>query len=66
VALQPAVESDDLKHIDPNWQQRVWELQLLQDEEVLALLQSDDVILTNWREIMRRFTGSGSAVEKAP
>jgi hypothetical protein len=65
VALQPAVESDDLKHIDPNWQQRVWELQLLQDEEVLALLQSDDVILTNWREIMRRFTGAGSAVEKA-
>jgi predicted glycoside hydrolase/deacetylase ChbG (UPF0249 family) len=65
VSLQPAVESDELKHIDPDWQQRVWELQLLEDEEVLALLQSDDVILTNWREIMQRFTGAGPAVEKA-
>lgn len=64
VALYPAVESDELKHIDPDWQQRVWDAQLLQDEDVLALLQSDDVILTNWREIMRRYTGGGPGVEK--
>jgi len=65
VAIHPALESDELKHIDPDWQQRVWDAQLLQDEDVLALLHADDVVLTNWREIMQRFTGTGPAVEKA-
>jgi len=65
VAFHPAVESDELKRIDAGWQERVWEAQLFQDQEVRALLESDDVMLTNWREVMRRFMGEGPAVEKA-
>jgi len=56
VAL-PATESEALKQIDPNWQQRVWDAKLLSDPEVEAFLKSDGIVLTNWQEMMRRFEG---------
>lgn len=58
VAFAPADESDALKRIAPDWQQRVWEAQLMADDQVRQLLQSDDYILTDWRELMDRFEGS--------
>lgn len=61
VAFHPAIETDAVKRIVPTWQQRVWELQLMQDPEVRALLASDQVILTDWREIMDRFEGHPTA-----
>ena len=36
-------------------EQRVWQAQVLNDPEVQAFLKEQDVILTNWREIMQRF-----------
>jgi hypothetical protein len=57
IAFHPAVESDALKQITPGWQQRVWNAQLMEDPEVVQALESKDVVLTDWREIMQRFDG---------
>jgi hypothetical protein len=65
IALHPADESDALKRIMPDWQQRVWDAQLLTDEEVRAALGGDGVILTDWREMMRRFQGQPATADRA-
>jgi predicted glycoside hydrolase/deacetylase ChbG (UPF0249 family) len=57
IAFQPAVETDGLKRIMPDWQQRVWDSQLMGDEAVRAALRGQGIMLTDWREIMRRFEG---------
>jgi len=57
VSFHPAIESDELKRVTPDWQQRVWSMQLMQDPEIRSLLTGDQVILTNWREVMGRYTG---------
>lgn len=57
IAFHPAIETDALQRIVPAWQQRVWELKMLQDPDVRAVLASDQVILTDWRQIMERFEG---------
>jgi hypothetical protein len=52
----PAEESDALKRLLPDqWQQRVWDRQLLTDPEVTAAIAEGEFTLTNWREMMRRF-----------
>lgn len=58
IACAPAIHSSALERIDDQWQQRVWEMELLSDPELKETLQQEGVIFTNWREIMRRFTGS--------
>ena len=55
IAMHPAVESDALKRIVPDWQQRVWEAQLLADPDVRAALAGEGTVITNWREMMSRF-----------
>ena len=57
VALHPAVESDALKRISPDWQQRVWDAQLLADSEVQTALKGEGIVITDWREIMSRYEG---------
>jgi predicted glycoside hydrolase/deacetylase ChbG (UPF0249 family) len=57
IAIHPAAESDGLKRIATDWQQRVWDAQLLADGDVRAALRSPGVVITNWREIMDRFQG---------
>jgi predicted glycoside hydrolase/deacetylase ChbG (UPF0249 family) len=57
IAFRPAAESDALKQITPRWQQRVWDAQLLADPEVQQALAADGVMVTDWRELMRRFEG---------
>jgi predicted glycoside hydrolase/deacetylase ChbG (UPF0249 family) len=65
IALRPAIESEALKRIVPEWQQRVWEAELLADVEVQsALRDSDGIILTDWREIMQRFEGRPPAASE--
>lgn len=58
IAFAPAVESEALKLISPDWQQRVWETQLMSDKDVRQLLQSEDFVLTDWRDLMDRFQGA--------
>lgn len=64
IAFSPAIASDALPQIMPNASDREWNLQLMQDQEVRAALQGEGIILTNWREIMRRFEGRPEASDK--
>ena len=66
IAAHPAVESDALKQIMPDWQQRVWDARLLADDDVRAALRNDGVALTNWRDIMNRFQGRSATSDKSP
>jgi hypothetical protein len=66
IALFPAVESEALKRIVPDWQQRVWDGQLMADEAVRAALRGPGVVITDWREIMQRFEGRPAAAREAP
>jgi hypothetical protein len=57
IAFPPAIESEALPRIAPNAQQRVWNAQLFADEDVQKALAADGILITDWREIMRRFEG---------
>jgi predicted glycoside hydrolase/deacetylase ChbG (UPF0249 family) len=57
IAVLPAVESDALKRIVPNWQERVWNAELLADDDVKRALGAERIVITDWREIMSRFEG---------
>ncbi|MCA9231642.1 MAG: polysaccharide deacetylase family protein [Planctomycetales bacterium] len=67
LAFHPAIETDELKRMTPDWQQRVWAMQLFEDPEVRALMAEENVVFTNWREIMQRFHGQipAPAIEMA-
>jgi chitin disaccharide deacetylase len=54
---RPAVESAALARLSPDAEQQVWDARLLGDAEVKKLLGEKGIVLTNWREIMRRFEG---------
>lgn len=58
IGFPPAVESESLKQFDSDWQQRVWDAQLMSDKDVQQALQGKDFVLTNWREMMERFEGA--------
>ncbi|NOY29324.1 MAG: ChbG/HpnK family deacetylase [Planctomycetes bacterium] len=66
VSFHPAIESDELKRVTPDWQQRVWAAKLLQDPKIRTLLTSEKTILTNWREVMERYTGQAPAQAPTP
>ena len=57
IIFRPAIESEAIKALDPDWQQRVWESQLLVDPALQERLAAADVVLTDWKEIMRRYDG---------
>jgi len=54
IIFHPSVESDKLKEITDSWQQRVWEAQLFADPEVIDFLREEQIIFTNWKELMER------------
>jgi predicted glycoside hydrolase/deacetylase ChbG (UPF0249 family) len=54
---RPAVESEALTRLSPDAEQQVWDARLLGDAEIKKALESEGIVLTNWREIMRRFEG---------
>lgn len=53
--FHPSVLTEGLKNITGSWQQRAWESTLFADPVVKDFLEKEGVILTNWKEIMRRF-----------
>jgi predicted glycoside hydrolase/deacetylase ChbG (UPF0249 family) len=55
IIFHPAFESDSLKKITNAWQQRVWEAKMFSDPEVTQFFRSEDVLFTNWKEMMLRF-----------
>jgi len=54
IIFHPSVETDNLKSITDSWQQRVWEAQLFSDPVVKEFLKKNDIIITTWKEIMKR------------
>lgn len=46
--MHPCIETEELKYINPQWQKRVWEYQLLQDDEVLRFIQRQGIELTTY------------------
>jgi hypothetical protein len=57
IIFHPSVESDNLKTITNSWQQRVWEAQLFADPVVRKFLNDEGILITDWKEIMKRFDG---------
>jgi hypothetical protein len=55
LTCQPAVESRGLQLLTADWQQRVWDAQVMSDEQVQQTMEQEKIIVTNWRDIMRRF-----------
>jgi hypothetical protein len=55
IIFHPSVESENLKTITNSWQQRVWEAQLFSDPVVHEFFKQEEIIHTNWKEIMNRF-----------
>ncbi len=64
INFAPAVETEALKRIDPDWQQRVWDARLLADPALPARMAKLKITRTDWKEIMRRFEGREKAAEQ--
>lgn len=55
IIFHPSVETDNLRSITNSWQQRVWEAQLFADPMVEQFFEEEGIIITNWKEITKRF-----------
>jgi predicted glycoside hydrolase/deacetylase ChbG (UPF0249 family)/predicted neuraminidase len=55
IIFHPATLSDNLKTITGTWQQRVWEGELFADPVVLQFFKDEGIVITNWKDIMKRF-----------
>lgn len=56
IIFHPSLETDNLKSITGSWQQRAWEGELFSDPVVLKFFKDEDIVITNWKEIMARFS----------
>jgi predicted glycoside hydrolase/deacetylase ChbG (UPF0249 family) len=65
IHLHPADKTQALELLSPRWKNRVWEAQLLSDPAVKEFLEDEEVVLTDWIEIMQRFQGRGNAPSAA-
>ncbi len=50
--LDPALETDELKAITPNWFQRVWEYTLMNDPATHAFLAEQGVTMISYRDLV--------------
>lgn len=55
IIFHPSELTDNLKSITNSWQQRSWEAQMFQDEEMIEFFKAEKIVFTNWKEIMQRF-----------
>ena len=55
IIFHPSVQTDNLKSITGSWQQRVWEAELFSDPIVTEFFRKEGIIITDWKEIMKRF-----------
>lgn len=55
IIFHPSVETDTLKSITGSWQQRVWEAKMFADEDLIKFFKDEEIIFTNWVEIMEKF-----------
>jgi predicted glycoside hydrolase/deacetylase ChbG (UPF0249 family) len=62
IIYHPSVETECLKKITNSWQQRVWEDRLFADPVVQQYIKDNEIIVTDWKEVMSRF-GKLSSLE---
>jgi predicted glycoside hydrolase/deacetylase ChbG (UPF0249 family) len=55
IIFHPSVQTDNLKSITGSWQQRVWEAELFSDPLVHQFFEEQEIVHTDWKEIMKRF-----------
>lgn len=55
IIFHPSVQTDNLESITGSWQQRVWEAELFSDPIVTEFFRKEGIMITNWKEIMKRF-----------
>lgn len=47
--IHPAKETEELKAICPTWQMRVWEYQLMLDNELQRVIENENISLISWK-----------------
>lgn len=55
IIFHPSVETENLKTITNSWQQRVWEAKMFSDPDLIQFFEDEEIIFTNWKEIMERW-----------
>ena len=55
IIFHPSEDTEHLKTITGSWQQRIWEAEMFADPDVIQFLEDEEIIFTNWKEIMKRF-----------
>jgi len=55
VVFHPCTESENLKEIISDGEQRIWEAQLFSDPLVIKFLKEKDILFTNWPELVKRY-----------
>jgi len=55
IIFHPSELTENLKNITNSWQQRAWEAQMFSDPDLIQFFKKEDIIFTNWNEIMERF-----------
>ncbi len=55
IIFHPSVSTENLKTITGSWQQRSWEAQMFSNPDLIQFFKDEDIVFTNWQEIMQRF-----------
>lgn len=55
IIFHPSIVTDNMKTITNSWQQRGWEAEMFSDPVVKQFFTDNNIELTNWTEIMKRF-----------
>lgn len=55
IIFHPSDHSEELKEITNSWQQRVWEAEMFADPDLWKFFEEEEIIFTNWKEMMDRF-----------
>lgn len=69
ISFHPAEDSPALRRLTRQWQDSLWDAQLLADPQVHAFFKEQKIVFTSWREIMIRFHGDtarGKSDEDTP
>ena len=53
IFIHPAVDSPEIRAINPQWEKRTWELHLFRDPQVRECIAQAGIQLISWRDIRR-------------
>jgi len=55
IIFHPSIETENMKGITGSWQQRKWEAEIFSDPVMKQFFKDNDIEITTWAEIMKRF-----------